>query len=268
MILQGQTVLAKNMRKARSIILGFGFLGLAVHSAAAGQVAVTYKVDVGPMTLTTVRFTLDVSESAVNGKARIKSGSVANLFAEYSAVAESTSLIGGPAPQPVSFQLVRERDNDVRKASLSWNPDGVLSYEPQSRKPERRDSIARALNSDVADPITAVLRIGTAGATPCPSVHDVFDGRDVFELALTDKGSGTVSEDVDFRGSVQRCDVRWTPLGGRAKEKNVPGDTYDVSFAPVGKLPSGQQLWLPVELTGSLKGMPFRAYAEKLSAAD
>lgn len=267
-MLQVQTLSANHMRKALSIILGFGLLGLTVHSAAAGQVAVTYKVDVGPVTLTTVRFTLDVGENAVNGKARIKSGGVANLFAEYSAVAESTSLIGAAAPRPVSFHLVRERDKEVRKASLSWTADGVLSYEPQSKRPERRDSIAKALSNGVADPITAVLRIGTAGTTPCPSVHDVFDGRDVFQLALTGKGSGTVSEDVDFRGSVQRCDVRWTPLGGRAKEKNVPGDIYDVSFAPVGKLPSGQQLWLPVELTGSLKGMPFRAYAEKLTAAD
>jgi hypothetical protein len=48
----------------------------------------------------------------------------------------------------------------------------------------------------------------------------------------------------------------------------VPGDTYDVAFAPVGKLPRGQQLWLPVDLTGSLKGLPFRAYAEKIDVVD
>jgi hypothetical protein len=210
---------------------------------------------------------LDVGPDAVNSKARIKSGGIANLFSEYSAVAEATSLIGSGAPQPVSFSLVRERESDIRKANLTW-AGGVLTYEPQSNKPERRESIARALNGNVTDPITAVLRIGTAGETPCPSVHDVFDGRDVFQLALTGKGSGTVDETVDYRGTVQLCEVRWTPLGGRAKDKNVPGDSYDVAFAPVGRLPSGQQLWLPVDLTGSLKGLPFRAYAEKLEVMD
>ncbi|MCA3555218.1 DUF3108 domain-containing protein [Aestuariivirga sp.] len=255
------------MRNTFFPALALVFLGLLAHGAAAGQVAVNYKVDVGPMTLTTIKFVLDIGPDAVNSKARIKSGGIANLFSEYSVVAEATSLIGNGAPQPVSFRLVRERDSGVRKAKLTW-ADGVLTYEPQSDKPERRESIARALNANVTDPITAVLRIGTAGETPCPSVHDVFDGRDVFELALTGKGSGTVDETVDYRGAVQLCEVRWTPIGGRAKEKNVPGDSYDVAFAPVDRLPTGQQLWLPVDLTGSLKGLPFRAYADTIEVVD
>jgi hypothetical protein len=259
---------ARHMRRALSSILALSLLCVAASSAEAAQVAVTYKVDVGPMTLTTVRLLIDMQPDVVTSKARIKSGGVANLFAEYSAVAEATSLIGEGAPQPVKFNLVRERDNDIRKVSLSWTPDGTLAYEPKSPKPERRDSIAKALTGSVTDPITAVLRVGTAGETPCPSVHDVFDGRDVFELALTGKGNGTVDETVDYRGAVQLCEVRWTPLAGRAKDKNVPGDTYDVAFAPVGKLPRGQQLWLPVDLTGSLKGLPFRAYAEEIDVVD
>jgi hypothetical protein len=259
---------ASQMRKVLFWTFALGFLSFAAQGAAAGQVAVTYKVDVGPMTLTTVRFEIDAGADRVTSTARIKSGGLANLFAEYSAVAEATSLIGSGAPQPVSFNLVRERDKDIRRSSLSWSPDGVLTYEPQHGKPERRDSIARALSAGVTDPITAVLRIGTAGETPCPSVHDVFDGRDVFELSLTGRGSGKLDGDAAFKGEVQRCEVRWTPLAGRAKEKNVPGDIYDVAFAPVGRLPAGQRLWLPVDLTGSLKGLPFRAYAEEIDVAD
>jgi hypothetical protein len=257
-------VVAGHMRKKLSFIVAAGILGLFAQHAAAGQVKVTYKLDVGPMTMTTIQLALDVGPEVVMSKARIKSGGIANLLSEYTAVVEATSLIGGGAPQPVSFNLVRERDKEVRKASLSWTPDGALSYEPQSQNAERRDSIAKALNGNVSDPITAVLRIGTAGDSPCPSVHEVFDGRDVFELALTGKGTGKAGEDVDYRGTLQLCEVAWTPLAGRAKEKNVAPDSYDVSFAPIGKLPSGQQLWLPVDLTGTLKGMPFRAYAEKI----
>jgi hypothetical protein len=59
--------------------------------------------------------------------------------------------------------------------------------------------------------------------------------------------------------------VRWTPVAGRAKDKGVPGDSYDVAFAPVAELDDGRKLWLPVEMSGKLKGLGFRGYVTKVS---
>ena len=66
---------------------------------------------------------------------------------------------------------------------------------------------------------------------------------------------------------MQNCSVRWTPVAGRAKDKGVPGDSYDVAFAPVAELDDGRKLWLPVDMSGKLKGLGFRGYVTKLKAS-
>lgn len=245
-----------------------GLLVAAALPAAADGLSVSYKVDVGPVTLSTVSFVLDMGADPIRSRARIETTGLSRVFAEYTAQAEGENALDESGLKPLRFRMVREKNNKRREASLSWNGSGALSYEPQINKPELRASVDRALNDKVMDPITAVLRIGTASAAPCPSVHQVFDGRDVFELSLTDKGRGQIDGDEAYQGPVQLCEVRWTPVAGRDKERNVPGDSYAVSFAPVSRLPSGQDLWIPVEVSGTIKGLPFRAYADKLKASN
>jgi hypothetical protein len=240
---------------------------LSPQAAAAADIVANFNVDVGPMTMTVVRYELDTSGDTVHAKARIKSNGISSMFAEYSVQAEAEARTGGGVVQPERFRLVRERDDNRREASLSWSDQGEISYAPAIKKPDLRQKVERALDKDVVDPMTVILRLGASGSDPCPSVHQVFDGRDVFELAFTDKGRGKAADPAAYRGEVQHCEVRWTPLAGRAMEKKVPGDVYDVSFAPVGKLASGQTVWLPVFMTGKLKGLRFSAYVTKLKAA-
>jgi hypothetical protein len=235
----------------------------AAEPVSAVQVA--YNIDVGPLTMTVVRYGLDISDGAMRSRAQIKSNGISRLFAEYTANVEAESRASGPAIAPVSFYLVREKDEKTREARLRWTGTGI-DYAPREKRPERRARVDNALNDEVADPMTAVLRIGTAGETPCPSVQQIFDGRDVYELALTDKGRGELNGDEGYRGEVRHCEVSWTPIAGRAAEKNEPRDSYDVSFAPIGELPSGRTLWLPVALSGKLKGLPFKAYVTKLKS--
>ncbi len=229
-------------------------------------VSAAYNIDVGPMTMTVVRYGLDLREGAMRSRAQIKSQGLSRVFSEYTARVEAESRASGPAIAPVSFHLVRERDDNTREARLRWKDGGGIDYAPREKKPERRARIDNALNDEVADPLTAVLRIGTAGETPCPSVHQIFDGRDVFELSLTDKGRGEMKGEEGYRGEVRNCEVSWTPIAGRAAEKNEPRESYDVAFAPIGELPSGRTLWLPVSLSGKLKGLPFNAYVTKLKS--
>lgn len=238
----------------------------AVQAAAepVSAVSVAYNVDVGPVTLTVVKYGLDLTDGAMRSRAQIKSHGISRVFSEYTARVTGESRATKSAIAPVDFKLVRERDDMIREARVSWT-DGGIDYAPRDKKPERRARVDNALNDAVADPMTAVLRIGTAGESPCPSVHQVFDGRDVFELSLTDTGSGRINTE-GYRGPVRNCEVIWTPIAGRAAEKNEPRESYDVSFARVGELPSGHALWLPVMLTGKLKGLRFKAYVTELSA--
>lgn len=251
----------------RSVPAAVLTLGLAASAQAepVSSVSVTYNIDVGPMTMTVIKYGVTLDEGALRSRVQIKSHGISRVFSEYTAKAEAESRARGKSITPVRFHLVREREDNVREARLEWR-DGAIDYAPKEKKAERRARIDNALNAKIADPMTAVLRIGTAGETPCPTVQQVFDGRDIFELSLADKGMGNMDGNEGYNGPVRRCTVTWTPIAGRAVEKNIPSDTYDVAFAPVGELPSGRTLWLPVSMSGSLKGLRFKAYATKFKS--
>lgn len=254
------------MRYAIPAVLLWACAAATAQAEPVRAVSVAYNIDVGPLTMTVVTYRLNLSEGAMRSDARIKSNGISRVFSEYSAKAEAEHQASKAAIAPVSFRLVRESDERKKETSLRWKDTGGIDYAPQEKKAERRARVDRALTQEVADPMTAVLRIGTSGETPCPSVQQIFDGRDVYELALTDKGAGKMDGDGGYRGAVRNCVVNWTPIAGRAAEKNEPRESYDVSFAPIGELPSGRTLWLPVQLTGKLKGLPFNAYVTKLAS--
>jgi hypothetical protein len=134
------------------------------------EVSVAYNIDVGPMTMTVVKYGLKLREGAMRSRAQIKSQGLSRVFSEYTAQVEAESRASGPAIAPVSFRLVRERDDNTREARLQWMDGGGIDYAPREKKADRRARVDNALNAEVADPMTAVLRIGTSGkphAPPC-----------------------------------------------------------------------------------------------------
>ena len=253
------------MRKAIPLMLALGLAGVASPSAGAAGVSVSYNFDVGPMTVTEVRFNVDVSGAEARGNARIRTVGMSRVFSEFGATAEAEARLGEASPEPVVYRVTRDQSDKRRVTTVTWT-DGTPAYDPPMKNADRKASLDDALAAGVVDPFTAVLRMGLAGDNPCPSTHQVFDGREVFELALTDKGAGKATDDTAWKGPVQNCSVRWTPIAGRAKDKGVPGDSYDVAFAPVAELDDGRKLWLPVDMSGKLKGMGFRGYVTKLKA--
>ena len=254
------------MRRFISSLLLLGAAAVPGRAEPVDAVSVAYNVDIGPLTMIVVKYDLRHKGETVQTRADIRSQGLSRLFSEYSAKAEGESGAGRDDIAPLRFRLVREKDGGKRETSLQWSGPGAITYAPQEKKAERRQRIDDALSDAVADPMTAVLRIGTTGEVPCPAVQQVFDGRDVYELSLADKGEGRLDLDPAYHGRVRVCEVSWTPIAGRAAEKNEPRESYQVSFAPIGELRSGRTLWLPVSLSGKLKGIPFEAYVTALDA--
>lgn len=252
------------MRKALSLMFALGLTAAAPAAAQAAGVTVSYNIDVGPLTVSVVKFSIDLTGGDAHAKARIRTAGMSRVFSEFGATAEAETRLEGDNPGPVSYRITRDQ-SDVRKVTtLTWQ-DGAVSYDPPIKNAERKAKLDAALAGGVIDPVTAVLRMGTEGESPCPSTHEVFDGREVFELSLTDKGMGTSDGDAAWTGKVQRCEVRWEPIAGRSKDKGIPGDSYEVAFAPVAELGNGRKLWLPVDMSGRLKGMGFKGYLTKVS---
>ena len=254
------------MRKAIPLVIALGLAAAAPAAAQAAGVTVSYNVDVGPLTVSVVKFSIDMSGGEAHSKARIKTAGMSRVFSEFGATAEAETKLGDAAPQPESYKIVRDQSDTRKVTTVTWN-GGPPTYDPPMKNLERKAKLDEALAAGVVDPVTAVLRMGTAGGNPCSTTHQVFDGREVFELALTDKGKGKLDGDeVAWNGPVERCSVRWTPVAGRSADKGVPGDSYDVAFAPVAELDNGRKLWLPVAMSGRLKGLNFKGYMTKLDS--
>lgn len=250
------------MRQTIPFVLALGLASAASAAQAAG-VSVSYNVDVGPLTVTEVKFSLDVEGSEAHAKARIRAAGMSRVFSEFGATAEAEARFDGAGPEPVTYKMVRDQSDSRKVTKVSWT-GGAPDYDPPIKNADRKAKLDEALAGGVVDPVTALLRMGMEGETPCPSTHQVFDGREVYELALTDKGKGKLEGNPAWQGEVQHCSVRWTPIAGRAKEKGIPGDSYDVDFAPVATLDDGHKLWLPVQMSGKLKGMGFTGYLTKV----
>jgi hypothetical protein len=259
---------SKTSMSLRAAAFLSGIIALAAPAAAAdtiSDVSASYNVDVGPMTMMVIRFGASFAGDAVRSQATLKSKGISAIFSEYSARAEGEGRLDGGAIQPSLFKLSRERDDGKKRTTLQWGDGGTVSMDPPAhKKPEVQARVENALTADVSDPITAILRTGTAGDNPCNSAQKVFDGRDVFELAFSEAGGGKLKSDAAYRGPVKNCQVRWHAIAGKSAEKGDPDEVYGVSFAPIGTLASGRTLWLPVSLTGTIKGLGFEAYVTKL----
>ena len=254
------------MRIVIPLMFALGLVAAAPAAAQAAGVAVSYNIDVGPLTVSVVRFSVDVSGSEVHSRARIKPAGMSRVFSEFGATADAETRFEGAAPQPVSYKIVRDHSDKRKVTTVDWN-GATPTYDPPIDNPDRKAKVDSALAAGAVDPVTAVLRMGTEGVNPCSSKHRVFDGREVYELALTDNGKGKLDgDDVAWNGPVERCTVRWTPVAGRQADNGVPGDSYDVAFAPVADLDNGRKLWLPVEMSGRLRGLSFRGYITKLDS--
>jgi hypothetical protein len=253
------------LRAAALLSCLFALSAPAIAADTISDVSASYNVDVGPMTMMVIRFGASFSDDAVRAQATIKSKGISAVFSEYSARAEGEGRLDGGAIQPALFKLSRERDDRKKRTTIQWGDGGTVSMDPPAhKKPEVQARVENALTADVSDPITAILRTGTAGDNPCNSAQKVFDGRDVFELSFSEGNGKELKSDAAYRGPVKNCRVRWHAIAGRSAERGDPDEVYGVSFAPIGTLVSGQTLWLPVSLTGTIKGLGFEAYVTKL----
>jgi hypothetical protein len=230
-------------------------------------VVASFKLDVGPLTPIMISFRSRFSQSEVHSQAEVRTRGISSIFSEYNAVAQSLSLLDAQHINPSRFTLAQHKRE---KSVLEWSTDGALVM----NRPAHKDAIvqAKVLNSnspDTADPITAVLRVATSlGSSPCSSTQRVFDGQDVVDLTFTDTNEGTLTGKSVYRGPVRQCEVRWHAVAGRAAERGDRDEIYGISFASLGTIVSGQQFWLPVSMTGSIKGLGFSAYATQIVIND
>lgn len=260
----------KSRRLAKIAGATVGALVLAWRPAAADDIDLQLKVDVGGLTVMKVKLGFTLSEGGFGTEAVIRSEGLAALWGEYKMSAEGSGLNGADGIRPRAYSFRRDKDGKKKSRQLSWGEDGMLrQHQAASNDADVQAGIDAALTASTFDPLSAILRLGlNSGKTPCGTTYRVFDGRDVFDVALGPRENAMLDGDSDtaYEGPAHFCDFKWVAIAGRWFSKSKPSelvDDYDVWFAPVPV--SGQKVWLPMLITGKLKGLKFKAYAARIT---
>jgi hypothetical protein len=253
-----------DLRKAAIVAMMSASIAGGAQAQPITALAASYRLDVGPITPITIDFAAAFSPSDVRASAEVRTRGISAIFSEYNAKAQSDGVIENDLIRPSRFSLTQYRRDP---AALQWSAVGKLTMShPAHRSPVVQAKIEQAMTAETADPVTAILRVATTlGKSPCASTQRIFDGLDVVDLTFSDRDAAQLAGKSAYRGPVRRCEVRWHAVAGRAAERGDPDDVYGLSFALLGPLASGQPFWLPVAMTGSIKGLGFSAYATRIN---
>ena len=190
------------MRNAFTSLLALGLVAAAPACAQAAGVTVSYNLDVGPLTVTEVKFTVTVSGGEAHGKARIRTAGMSRVFSEFGATAVGEARLVEASPEPVTYTITRDESDTRKVTTVRWD-GGPPSYDPPMKKSDRKERLDAAIANGVVDPFTAVLRIGMAGDSydvAFAPVAELDDGR---KLWLPVEMSGKLKS-LNFRGYVTK----------------------------------------------------------------
>ncbi|MEO0963391.1 MAG: DUF3108 domain-containing protein [Pseudomonadota bacterium] len=167
---------------------------------------------------TNAKLSSETYEISTKGQSSGIADSLIRARFESSAIGALTS--NGPTPK--SFRNFSDTRFGVRELEMTRATDGTFDV---TAEPELEPHQAAALRSGLADgtvdPLTASLYSALRPAnTTCTEKVRVFDGRRVFALAYSRKGTETLSpvDESFFAGSAIKCNLRYLPLAGQTRE--------------------------------------------------
>jgi Protein of unknown function (DUF3108) len=238
--------------------------GLSVPAAAADRLRLRYDLDISNMRAIEINQDIELAEDTYSSAMSVRSQGMAGLFMKIETDMKTTGSIVNGMPVPASFKIAQKD----RHATVNWDdprkPEAVREPELNPRKAEAVDA---ALAEPAADPLTALLHQGLAGADKvCFGTERVYNGREVTEYRFDrldderfDKNDVSV-----YRGPVVRCRMVYRLIAGfsdRAMEKNR-AEPVVINFwaAPVKTAAADKPLMLVVALSGKVDNRPIKGY--------
>lgn len=132
-------------------------------------------------------------------------------------------LDGMGMPQPVRFTAHGAWRDEPRLTTLDYPGTGAPLLSLADPAPEKdREPVPDELRQGTLDPVSAIVavldRVGRGGT--CDLTVPVYDGRQRYDLAFSDRGQDQVpASDLSvFSGPARRCAVTYKPLAGKWKE--------------------------------------------------
>ena len=229
--------------------------GLAVAVPAhAGSIELSYIVEVAGTTMMKAAYRADLNGGSFESSLFGKTEGVSNMFSGYKMNLTANGRIAGDTFLPEAFENARKKKSKKAKSTgLTWAPDGTVTVGTAQGVDTPPPAVAATLGDAASDPLTAILRMANAQSQkPCSGKFRVYDGKDVYDLALSFRKTVTLASTANATGL--DCKLTSTPVSGVAVDKGETDvETYGLVLAPVTL--AGDMLHMPIRITGKTKGL-------------
>ncbi len=231
-------------------------LGLCTSPAArADTVELVYVVEVAGSTIMKAAYATTINggsfESVVSGK----TSGISNMFTGYRMNLSANGHFADGIFRPEIYENDRKKKGKKAKSTgLTWLADGAVTVGSANGVESPPPAVAAVIGKSTSDPLTAILKMANnQSEKPCSGKYRVYDGKDVYDLALSFRKSVTLASASNSKA--MECKLTWTPVAGVAVDKGETDvEVYSVVLAPM-QLASGTVLHLPVRMVGKTKGL-------------
>jgi Protein of unknown function (DUF3108) len=211
-----------------------------VPAVAADEIAVSYDISFGGARIMSANYAAKLSDASYSASLNAKTVGVSKLLSKIKLNLSANGLLRKADVTPLSYNYFRKKNDKRKERNLTFSANGDLV----TKGTDYDDNILKAINASVMDPLSMLLKLSRA-KTPCSGKHRAFDGRDVFDITLTDGGKN---------GTSVICDALYTPVaGGEVEDGDTAPKRYQITLAPLGTA----QGYIPVRIAGTTKGVGF-----------
>lgn len=247
------------------------FAASSGDAVAADKLKVRYDLYTRGIRAFALNYSADIGQNAFSSKAKLRPKGLASLFIDLKMDMTSSGAVTGKGARSDNFTMkVTEKG---KKGRYTVNFDGLKPVSTK-RKPavngETEAKIKSASAAGARDTLASIMDIAvTPAENPCDASYRVYNGKEVFKLALRKIKDDTFGKKDGgvYRGPAIVCSMTYSTLAGlsaktEAKYRKKP-PVFRVWFAPVRSSALGRDMNVLVAVTGKIKGKDFVAYANR-----
>lgn len=137
------------------------------------------------------------------------------LFKRLDVTASARGLLDRGAPRPDRFDYTAKSGRKERTLQADWTPSDVQSNASPAFADMGTPPATRAQRLESTDPLTMLMRIALA-EQPCTGSARIFDGKQRYNLNLTNMGAGRLDDAQKAMGleAPIRCQARYEKVAG------------------------------------------------------
>jgi hypothetical protein len=185
-----------------------------------------YKVYFGGFNILNAAAAIKLNSEGYTIKTKSATDGILDLFFEWKGQATSAGRFLNQQPIPLIHSNLGERNGDIRKTILSYNPEGKITSSTVHPAPDFSEVFPLPINAEyeTVDPLTVIVALNRRleKGLDCNANFPVFDGRRRYDLTLEDRGQTILLNNPFsiFSGSARVCKIDLHMIGGHRREKS------------------------------------------------